>query len=112
MLATIGNYTLIAASVLCLYSMLGSLVGAKTRRVDFIESAERAVLGVAFLIILAAGLLLHALITSNFGIEYVAQYTSTTLPIQYKITALWGGQAGSMLFWLLIDRFSAVDFEV
>jgi cytochrome c-type biogenesis protein CcmF len=102
MLATIGNYTLVAAAVLCSYSILASLIGAKTRRSDFVESGERAVLGVVFLVILAAGLLLHALITSNFGIEYVAQYTSTTLPIQYKVTALWGGQAGSMLFWLLV----------
>ncbi|HSE39842.1 MAG TPA: heme lyase CcmF/NrfE family subunit, partial [Acidobacteriota bacterium] len=29
-------------------------------------------------------------------------YTSTTLPLAYKITAFWGGQAGSLLFWLLI----------
>lgn len=102
MLATIGNYTLVAAAVLCLYSILALLIGVKIRRADFVESGERAVLGVVFLVILAAGMLLHALVTSNFGLEYVAQYTSSTLPIQYKITALWGGQAGSMLFWVLI----------
>lgn len=88
--------------VLCFYSMVASAVGGKTRRFDFIESGERAAIAVVFLVFLAAGLLLHALVTSNFGIEYVAQYTSSTLPLQYKVTALWGGQAGSLLFWLLI----------
>lgn len=102
MLATVGDYTLIAALVLCFYSMMASAVGGKTRRFDFIESGERAAIGVVFLVILAAGLLLHALVTSNFGIEYVAQYTSSTLPLRYKVTALWGGQAGSLLFWLVI----------
>jgi cytochrome c-type biogenesis protein CcmF len=102
MLATIGNYALITAAVLCLYSILALVAGAKTRRSDFVESGERAVVGVVFLVFLAAGILLHALITSNFSFEYVAQYTSTTLPIQYKVTALWGGQAGSMLFWVMV----------
>src|SRR5262245_53919252 len=102
MLATVGNYALIAAAVLCLYSITALLTGAKTRRFDFVESGERAVVGVVFLVFLAAGILLYALITSNFGFEYAAQYTSTTLPIQYKITALWGGQAGSMLFWVMV----------
>ena len=102
MLATVGNYALIAAAVLCLYSILALVAGAKTRRSDFVESGERAVVGVVFLVFLAAGILLHALITSNFSFEYAAQYTSTTLPIQYKVTALWGGQAGSMLFWVMV----------
>lgn len=102
MLSQIGTYTLISALVLAIYSLLSSAIGAKMRRADIVESAERAVLGVVFLVMLAAGLLLHGLLTSNFNLEYVAQYTSTTLPTVYKITAIWGGQAGSLLFWLLI----------
>jgi cytochrome c-type biogenesis protein CcmF len=72
------------------------------RRADFVESGERAVVGVVFLVITACGILIHALVTSNFQFEYVAHYTSTTLPVSYKVTALWGGQAGSLLFWLFI----------
>ena len=102
MLSQIGTYTLISALVLAIYSLLGLVIGAKTRRAHIVESAERAVLGVVFLVMLAAGLLLHGLLTSNFNLEYVAQYTSTTLPTVYKVTAIWGGQAGSLLFWLLI----------
>src|SRR5262249_11530685 len=67
-----------------------------------IESSERAVVGVVFLIILAAGILVYGLITHYFQMEYVAHYTSTTLPLPYRITAFWGGQAGSLLFWLLV----------
>jgi cytochrome c-type biogenesis protein CcmF len=46
--------------------------------------------------------MLQALITSNFSIRYVAGYSSTTLPLRYRISALWGGMEGSLLFWTLV----------
>jgi len=102
MLAEVGRYALIAASLLCLYSMVVSVVGARLRRADLVESGERAIVGLLFLVVFASSILIYALATSNFQFEYVANYTSTTLPLPYKLTAFWGGQAGSMLFWLLI----------
>ena len=102
MLAEIGRFILLSAFALCIFSIVSSILGARFRRADFVEAGERAVLGVVFLVVTACGILIHALITSNFQFEYVAHYTSTTLPLPYKITALWGGQAGSLLFWLFI----------
>ncbi|MCI0602389.1 heme lyase CcmF/NrfE family subunit [bacterium] len=102
MLAEVGRYALIAASILCLYSMIASVLGARFRRADLVESGERAIVGLLFLVVFASSILIHALATSNFQFEYVTNYTSTTLPLPYKLTAFWGGQAGSMLFWLLI----------
>lgn len=43
-----------------------------------------------------------ALLTSDFSVRYVASFTSANLPIVYKFSAFWGGQAGSMLFWCLV----------
>jgi len=40
-----------------------------------------------------------ALATNDFTLEYVAQYTDRSLPMIYKISAFWAGQAGSLLFW-------------
>ncbi len=102
MLADVGYSCLIGAFALCLYSILASVTGARMRRADVVESSERAVVGVFFLVVLASGILLHGLATNNFQIEYVAHYTSTTLPLAYRLAAFWGGQAGSLLFWLLI----------
>ncbi|MDR2884177.1 MAG: cytochrome c biogenesis protein CcsA [Deferribacteraceae bacterium] len=54
--------------------------------------------------------LLLALITSNFNLVYVANYTDSALPIAYKLSALWAGQAGSLLFWsFLASAFSAIE---
>lgn len=51
----------------------------------------------------AASLYLWILIFANdFSVEYVANYSSTTLPTVYKVSAFWAGQQGSFLFWLLI----------
>jgi len=102
MLADVGHYTLIAAAILAFYSMCACILGARMRRADIVESGERAVVGLIFLVVLASGILLHALITNNFQFEYVSHYTSTTLPLPYRAAAFWGGQAGSMLFWLLV----------
>ena len=108
MLADIGYYSLIAALILGVCSMLSAIAGAKLRRADFVESCERSAIGSITLILFASGVLLHSLITNNFEMEYVAHYTSTTLPLQYRAAAFWGGQAGSMLFWVLILGVYAV----
>ncbi len=53
--------------------------------------------------ICAASLLLWILIFENdFSVEYVAAYSSTTLPTIYKVSVFWAGQQGSFLLWLLI----------
>ncbi len=44
--------------------------------------------------------LLGLLVTSDFRVEYVASYTSKALPLVYKLSAFWAGQAGSLLLWL------------
>jgi cytochrome c-type biogenesis protein CcmF len=102
MLATTGYYCLIAAFAFSIFALANSILGARLRRADLVESGERGVVAVFFFILFASGILLHALITRNFEFEYVSHYTSTTLPTRYAMAAFWGGQAGSMLFWVLI----------
>src|SRR5574344_2065951 len=50
---------------------------------------------------LASAVLLYALYSMDFSLEYVASYTDRLLPLFYRLTAFWAGQAGSMLFWAL-----------
>jgi cytochrome c-type biogenesis protein CcmF len=46
--------------------------------------------------------LFHALATNDFGIAYVAQHSARSMSLAYRLAALWGGQAGSLLLWLWI----------
>ncbi|MBQ6757689.1 MAG: cytochrome C biogenesis protein, partial [Selenomonadaceae bacterium] len=57
--------------------------------------------------ITAASLFLWYLIFENdFSVEYVAAYSSTTMPAIYKVSAFWAGQQGSFLLWLLIHAIT------
>jgi len=105
----VGPLSLHLALVLSVYALAASLAGAWTGRRDVVASGEHALLAVWGCTIVATGTLLHALVLRDFRIEYVAAYSSSTLPLYYTVAALWGGQKGSLLFWLLIlTSFSAV----
>ncbi len=59
---------------------------------------------------LSSVILLYAFISYDFSVKYVAQYSDTTLPLFYRITAFWAGQAGSMLFWAWSVAISGTIF--
>ncbi len=98
----LGALALHLALVLAAYAVVISCAGAWRRRRDLIASGEHAALAVWGAVLVAVLALLHALVIHDFRLEYVAAYSSSTLPLAYTVAALWGGQAGSLLFWLLI----------
>ncbi len=63
------------------------------------EVARRIGLVMAPLLTLAVLILEIALLTDDFRLVYVTQVSRQTQPFFLKITALWGGQNGSLLFW-------------
>ena len=65
-------------------------------------TGQRLGLAVSFFVFIATFVLSYQLLISNFDIDYVARYTSFETPTIYKISALWAGQSGSLLFWLFI----------
>ncbi|RMF08421.1 MAG: heme lyase CcmF/NrfE family subunit [Candidatus Neomarinimicrobiota bacterium] len=69
---------------------------------------RRLALAVSWLSIIATLILLNELIRNNFDVDYVAHYSSRATPFIYKITALWAGQSGSLLFWLSILSVYAI----
>ncbi len=82
---------------------LGSLAwGAHKRDQSLIHLGYRALHTIFFLILFASAILLFLLVTRDFSVRYVADYTSRDLPLVYTLSAFWAGQAGSLLFWELI----------
>jgi cytochrome c-type biogenesis protein CcmF len=55
--------------------------------------------GTAILASMAAAVLVYSLLTHDFTLEYVVRTTSRATPWPYRISALWGGMEGSMLFY-------------
>ncbi len=99
MIADIGFIFLILTLLTALYSAIAAFYGARNDKPSYVESARHAMLLAWPLITLPTLALIRLLIDGQYHIQYVARVTSNTMPIYLKITALWGGQAGSLLFW-------------
>src|SRR5208282_6551306 len=105
----LGRLTLALALALAVYSIGANVIGARRGRLDLIISARHALWAMCAMITAAVASLWVGLLHSDFSLEYVASYSSTTLPTIYKITALWGGQQGSLLLWtFLLSVFTAI----
>jgi cytochrome c-type biogenesis protein CcmF len=101
-MAELGRLATCLALLCALFSVGAALAGAQRRRRDVVRSAEHAAYAVFGLVAVATGILLHALLAHDFSLEYVAAYSSSTLPTNYVVAALWGGQKGSLLFWAFV----------
>lgn len=98
-MAETGSICVFLAFVISVYTLITSIAGGKTRRPEFIKSAQHGVLAVCFLLTIASASLIYALLTRDFSLKYVASNTSRDLSTIYSITAFWAGQAGSLLLW-------------
>ncbi len=105
----LGNLALAIALILAVYSIVANIYGARRNAPDFIVSARHAIWSMCAMITIAVVVLWVALLRSDFSLEYVASYSSTTLPTAYKFTALWAGQQGSLLLWAwLLAIFTSI----
>lgn len=102
MLLDLGFPVLALALVVAIIGIALALLGGRRDDLALVASARNAVFAVAALVLTAAVLLWIALLTNQFQFEYVASHVERNLPVFYKFSALWGGQAGSLLFWTLI----------
>jgi len=62
--------------------------------------ARRAYGFFALSILLTAAVLALLLVTRDFRVEYVYQYSGMDLPGYYQFAAFWAGQKGSFMIWL------------
>jgi cytochrome c-type biogenesis protein CcmF len=92
----------------CLYGTVVPHLGVRTNNWNLIRSAQNASIISFFLIAIASGVLIHALVVSDFSIFYVWRNSSVDMPMFFKVTAFWGGLEGSLLFWILVQSFFAM----
>jgi cytochrome c-type biogenesis protein CcmF len=97
-----GSFALLLAFVCALYAIGGGVFAVHTRNPFLIKSARNAGMAVCGLIFLAVASLEYMFLTNDFSSAYVVEHSSRTQATIFKISALWGGQEGSLLFWSLI----------
>jgi cytochrome c-type biogenesis protein CcmF len=98
-MADLGSYALRLALFLCALGLGAGVFAGLAQREDWTRVSERALMLVFATVSLAMLALFHALATHDFSLAYVASHSARTMPLHYRLGALWGGQAGSLLLW-------------
>lgn len=99
MFADFGFGVLIISFVLAVYAIFAAIYGYKVASQKWIESSRLAMQLTFPLISLSAFSLIYMLVTDQYHVSFVYEVTSRSMPMYLKVTSLWGGQSGSLVFW-------------
>ncbi len=111
-MSELGGYAIVLALASALWGVVASIIGATRKRDDFVRSAEGAAYAMALAVTVAAVSLLSLLVSGDFSVKYVAEYTNKALEVPYRIAAMWAGQGGSLLLWTWFSAILAVIITV
>ena len=113
MIANFGFGALFVTLLISIYGVVAAIYGVRKNAHEWVESARIAMLLTFPLLTLSSISLIYLLVTGQYQVEYVALVSSRSMPMYLKVTALWGGQAGSLLFWawLMAGFASAVTLR-
>ena len=105
MIPELGHFALwIALGVSIVLGVL-PMVGAAQNRGDWMALARPSARLLFALVAFAFLCLAASFVGNDFSVLYVASNSNRSLPLHYRITAVWGGHEGSILLWLLMLTF-------
>ena len=108
MLADLGYAAIFIAFLAAVYAAFAAWHGVRSKQSSWVQSARNATLIIFPLVGLACVLLVLSILNNDYSIQYVWSVSSREMPAYLKVTALWGGQQGSILFFnLLLAGFTA-----
>ncbi len=99
---TVGRVCLVVGFGLSLYAVYAALYGVRSANREWVASARRAIYALAALMALAFVVLEVAYVNSDFSFALVANNSSTTTPLFYRLTAVWSSQGGSLMLWVTV----------
>ena len=106
---------LVETGIIVLFlSLIASIVGVGlalisifAHRPVLLNSARNALFLTLPLLLVVSGILIYAQLEGHYEIDFVRSVSSDAQPTALKVTALWGGQAGSLILWsLLLSLFT------
>ncbi len=102
MIPEIGEFSLILS--LCLSALLAfiPLYGTIISNQLWMNYAKPLVNGQFLFLSISLICLGYSFTVDDFSVAYVANNSNSQLPIQFKISAIWGGHEGSLLLWAFI----------
>ena len=103
-----GTALVALAAVFGLAGVALSLLGKGLAKPALVRAAMWCLYAVLLLVAAAAAALLGAFLSRDFSNLYVYEHSSRALSVAYTVSALWAGNAGSLLLWLLLTAVFAV----
>jgi cytochrome c-type biogenesis protein CcmF len=97
-----GSALLLCVMLAASYTFAVSLWAGATGKARALQAARFGAYGTVVFVAVAVFSLAYAFVSHDFRLRYVAHYSDRSMPIGYLLTALWGGQDGSLLWWLFL----------
>ena len=102
MIPELGHFSLILALGLSVALAVLPALGVYRRDALLMQTGPSIATGLFVLLAFSFGCLMYSFIQDDFSVAYVANNSNSALPLQYKISAVWGAHEGSFLLWTLI----------
>lgn len=107
-MASLGTIVLALALGATILTIGVGTLGGITGRRSYAEFSRSGVYVMFGLVALASAALLYSFLAHDFSLKYVNGRSDTRMPLHYVLSAFYGGQEGSLLFWVLVSSgFSA-----
>ncbi|MBN6063188.1 heme lyase CcmF/NrfE family subunit [Aggregatibacter actinomycetemcomitans] len=108
MVAELGNYALALSLAIAILLAIFPLWGAEKGSAQLMSLARPMTYGLFAVLTFSFGALFYLFAVNDFSVQYVVNNSNTTLPIYYRLSAVWGSHEGSLLLWIwLLSLWSA-----
>ncbi len=101
-MAHFGEVSIVATALLTLIAVWLGLFRKDAKSDD---ALRRIILAAATMGTVAGAVLVFLLVTHDYRVAYVRMYAARSMTLGYLVTALWGGQQGSLMFWAMLQSW-------
>ncbi|HGO5815504.1 TPA: heme lyase CcmF/NrfE family subunit [Mannheimia haemolytica] len=100
MIAELGNYALALALAISILLAVLPLWGAEKQNSTLIALARPMTWAMFLALSISFGSLFYLFAVNDFTVQYVVNNSNSSLPLQYRLSAVWGAHEGSLLLWV------------
>jgi cytochrome c-type biogenesis protein CcmF len=108
MMNELGIISLLFSFAILLFSISQTLYGIWKQKAKSIELGRLSLFANAGVVCIAFIILMTQLYRMDLTNHYVVMHSSDSLNLFYRITSIWSGSSGSLLFWNLLLSFFTV----
>ncbi|QHB16751.1 heme lyase CcmF/NrfE family subunit [Mannheimia pernigra] len=100
MIAELGNYALALALAISVLLAILPIWGAEKQNSTLIALARPMTWAMFLVLTISFGSLFYLFAVNDFTVQYVVNNSNSRLPLQYRLSAVWGAHEGSLLLWV------------